>query len=186
MKTLHPLSPSPQCGEGVTKPPHPLSPFPQCKERVAKPGVRFWLVMILAIASLLLASPVAATELSITVNDINFGIVGEDEFLAGYALVPAHAIFLESDIPWRVTVRSLDPDLGMSDDGMYIKPLGNLLWKLTDEQSWQPMAQEPEEVDWSVDTGEGLVLVDFVVILDWEKDVPGEYEARIVFSIESL
>ena len=148
--------------------------------------MRFCLVIILAITSLVFGSPVAANGLSITVTDINIGIVGEDEFIAGYVLVGAHPIFWESDIPWRITVCSLDPDLGSSDDGMYIKPLDDLLWKLTDEQNWQPMVQEEEEIDWSTDTGDGLILLDFVVILDWEKDVPGQYGTYLVFTIEGL
>jgi hypothetical protein len=149
--------------------------------------VRFLIVL----AIVLLGSPAAWATQSITVSDIDLGIVGEGEFLAGHALVAAHAIFWASDTPWRITVSSLDPNLGTSDDGSYIKPLGDLLWKLSDEATWTPMTQDAEELDWSAVVGEeaigeSAIHVDFVVLLDWLKDVPGRYGTKLVFTIEGL
>ncbi len=152
-------------------------------------AISFRLVLIIAIAGFLIGSPAAWAAQSITIDDINIGTVGEDEFFAGYAFIPSRAIFWESDTPWRITVRSLDPDLGMSDNGTYIKPLGDLHWKLSDEEIWLPITQENKEIEWGTKTGEGLmgvVYVDFAVLLDWLKDVPGQYGTELVFTIESL
>ena len=171
---MRPLSPSPQRGEGGRG----VRYFGEGGR-----GVRF----LLALAILLLGSPAAAwAEQSITVSDIDLGIVGETEFVAGHALVRAHAIFWASDTPWRITVSSRDPNLGVSDDGSYIKPLGDLVWKLSDEATWTPMTQDAREVDWSDGTGEGAIHVDFVVLLDWLKDAPGRYGTELVFTIEVL
>ena len=154
--------------------------------------ISFRLVLIIAIAGFLIASPAAWAAQSITVDDINLGVVGEEEFFAGYAFIPSRAIFWESDTPWRVTVSSLNPDLGMSDDGTYIKSLGDLHWKLSDEETWLPMTQEDEEIEWGTEMGtmgeggKGVIYVDFAVLLDWLKDVPGQYGTVLVFTIESL
>jgi hypothetical protein len=146
-------------------------------------------VLFIAIAVLL--TPTAArADQSITINNLNLGISGEDDFLAGYVLAPSQAIFWESDVPWRITVRSIDPDLGTSDDGSYVKPLGDLLWKVSDEETWTPVTREVEEIEWSGGTddtvGHGVIYLDFVARLDWEKDAPGQYGARLVFTIEAL
>jgi hypothetical protein len=141
---------------------------------------------VLLLLTLLLIPTAARAEQSITINDLNLGIIGEREYAAGFALMRAHPVFYRSDTPFRVTISSLDPNLGVSDDGTYIKPLGDLVWKLSDEPDWVPVTQEDEEVDWSDTPGEGALYVDFVVLLDWTKDVPGRYGARLVFTIEGL
>ncbi len=143
-------------------------------------------MLIIAIAGFLIGSPAAWATQSIAVDDINLGTVGEREFIEGYAFIPSRAIFWESDTPWRVTVSSLDPDLGISDDGTYVKSLGDLLWKLSDEETWLPMTQENEEIEWGTEMGKGVIYVDFAVLLDWLKDVPGRYCTELVFTIESL
>jgi len=162
----------------------PAGPLPYGRGSVALP-------LFLAIALLLLAPTAARADQSITVNNINLGIIGEEDFLAGYALAASQAIFWESDVPWRITVRSLDPDLGTSDDGSYIKPLEDLLWKVSDEETWIPMTREVEEIEWSGGADEGavglgVIYLDFVARLDWESDIPGQYRARLVFTIEGL
>ncbi|MCK4719679.1 hypothetical protein KAU08_03410 [bacterium] len=145
-----------------------------------------WIVLIIAMAVFLVFSPAVRAEQSINVADINLGTVGENEFNDGYAFIPSHAIFWESDISWRITISSYDPDLGMSDDGTYIKPLSDLLWKLSDEETWLPVTQEEEELEWGTETGDGVIYVDFAVLLAWMKDVPGQYGTELIFTIESL
>ncbi len=145
-----------------------------------------WIVLIIAIATLLIFPPAVRAAQSINVADINLGIIGEDGFNDGYAFIPSHTIFWESDIPWRITIRSYDPDLGTSDSGTYVKPLSDLYWKLSDTETWLPMTQEEEELDWSTETGDGVIYVDFAVLLAWKNDVPGRYGTELIFTIESL
>jgi len=142
--------------------------------------------LILAVFLLVLLPIPVRAEQSISVNDINFGIAGEDDFFNGYILVQSHPIFWSSDTGWRITVHSADPNLGVSDDGTYVKPLSDLLWKLSDEEAWIPMTQDPEEVDWSENGGEGVIYVDFAIQLDWHRDFPGHYEAHLFFFIQDL
>lgn len=136
--------------------------------------------------ALLIFPTAALAAQSINVADINLGTIGEDEFNDGYAAVPSHAIFWESDIAWRILINSYDPDLGISDDGTYVKPLSDLYWKLSNEEIWLPITQDREELDWGTETGDGVIYVDFAVSLAWKKDVPGRYGTELIFTIESL
>ncbi len=136
----------------------------------------------LCLAVLLAARPALADQ-SISVSAINLGMAGEDDFYAGQIVVRYHPVYWESDIPWMITVRSLDADLGMSGDGSYIKPLADLQWKLSDENQWIAMRQDEEEVDSSSDTGSGAVTMDFRALLNWKRDRPGDYRATLRFTI---
>ena len=131
----------------------------------------------------LFASPALSAEQSITVADINFGVVGEQEFIAGGAVLPRRPVAWESDVPWIITVESLDPNLGASDDGSYLKPLGDLEWKLSDDKRWKKMRQDPEIVLSGVESGQGTILLDWRVMLFWTKDLPGQYRATLRFTI---
>lgn len=137
------------------------------------------------IAGFLTRTPVFAVE-SITVNDIALGVIGETEFDAGYALLQNHPISWESDVGWSITVRSLDADLGMSDEGPYTKSLSDLQWKLSSESVWIPMTQIDTEVYWSNGTGSGIIYIDIKVLLEWVADEPGSYHADLVFTIAPL
>ena len=113
-------------------------------------------------------------------------MIGEEEFQAGYVVVPRLPVFWESDIPWTLSIYSLDADLGISDEADFVKPLDDLLWKPSDTDVWLPLSQDPEEVAWSFDTGSGVVYIDVILQLDWLSDGPGDYQANILFTIEPL
>jgi hypothetical protein len=143
-------------------------------------------MLLLVTAGFLVGPPSVYAVQNIVVNDMDFGVVGESEFMDGYALLLSQPISWESDVGWRITVYSLDPDLGLSNDGLYTKLLSDLQWKLSSGSLWVPMTQDATEVDWSSDTGTGVVYIDAKVLLDWVNDVPGNYQADLVFTIEPL
>lgn len=152
-----------------------------------KSSIKESLLTILIVLVGLSALPTAVhAEQLVSTNQSNLIIVGEEEFMAGYFLIPGLPIFWESDEPWRLTVSSVDPDLGISDDARYIKPLDDLRWKLSEEQVWLPVSRDLEEIDWSTETESGVIYIDVMVLLDWLTDAPGEYHADIVFTIESI
>jgi len=140
-------------------------------------------VIIVSLAILLFVPSAAWAAQSISINDITVGPATADDFVAGGIYVHAQPIFWQSDEPWRITVRSLDPNLGISDDGTYIKPLSDLVWKMSDDVTWTPITQEEQEIDWSSETVEGVIYIDFVLTLDWLMDIPGNYGAELVFTI---
>jgi len=128
----------------------------------------------------------AFAEQTVTVNDINAGLIGEEDFYAGQVLIPRIPVFWTSDEPWRITVRSLEPELFASDDGIHIKSLDDLMWKLSDEEIWVQISQDPEEIDWSMESGSGVVYIDLIVELDWLLDPAGTYRLDLAFNIEAL
>jgi hypothetical protein len=132
-----------------------------------------------------LCSP-ARAEQTVSADRINLGIVGAEEFEAGYIVIPGVPVFWESDVPWRLTLSSIDPDLGVSNDARYAKPLDSLQWRLSDEQAWMPLSQDEEEVTWGAERGSGVIYIDVIVLLDWLTDAPGEYRVDLVFTIEPL
>jgi hypothetical protein len=143
------------------------------------------IIAALVILAALLPSSAYADQ-SVTAGNLTLGMIGEQEFEAGYVLVPRLPIFWESDIPWTISIYSLDADLGISDEADFVKPLDDLLWKPSDEDVWLPLSQDPEEVAWSMDTGSGVVYIDVILRLDWLTDGPGDYQANILFTIEPL
>ncbi len=144
------------------------------------PAFIFVLWGVLALGPSVYADP------SVDVHDLNLGLVGEDDFLAGHILIPGLPVHWQSDVPWRLLVSSVDPDLGPSDDAAYVKPLDDFLWKLSEDENWTPMSQYPEEVYWSTETGSGVIYVDVAVRLDWLSDAPGDYHADLIFTVEPL
>jgi len=156
----------------------------------ARPTGRFSGVLTAVLISIILyltfAIAPALADQSISVSNINRGTAGEDEFRAGQALTLRQPVWWESDIPWRITVRSLNADLGMSDDGRYVKPLGDLQWKLSDERQWTKLRRDDEEMNASDEPGSGVFSVDYRALLDWKRDRPGDYSAALRFTISGI
>lgn len=144
---------------------------------------RFLLIGILIV--LFPAFP-AMADIEVTSGNINIGVVGENEFMAGYVVIPRVPVFWQSTEPWRLTVSSLDPDMGSSDDAMNVKALEDVLWRVSESEDWQSISINCEEVEWSNETGSGVVYIDIMVLLDWLTDSPGEYSIDVEFSIESI
>jgi len=141
---------------------------------------------LIAFIAFLILSPPAWAQQSISINDISIGPVSADDFVAGGIYIQAQPIYWESDIPWRITVRAGQSNLSVSDDGTYIKPLSDLYWKLTDDETWNPMTQEDNEIEFGREPGEGVIYIDFVLSLDWMRDIAGDYGAEIVFTIQAV
>ena len=144
------------------------------------------LMFLLIALAILLFTPAAWADQSLSVIDMSVGPATSDDFVAGQIYIHAQPIFWQSDVPWGITVRSLNPNLGVSNDGTYIKPLTDLMWKLSDDVTWTPVTQEEHEIDYSPDTGSGVIYVDFVFSLDWLKDVAGNYRAELAFTIGAI
>lgn len=108
---------------------------------------------------------------------------GELEFNQGYALSSRNYIYWTSSVPWRVTVLSLEPNLGTSDDGQYVKPLSDLHWKLSGIPNWTPIRTDEEVVIESDEKGQGRFQVDYRLLLGWERDRPGTYGTTLRYTI---
>ena len=147
---------------------------------------RPFFIVLAAIPALLALAPPARADQNVNAMPINAGLVGEQDFDTGYVVISRVPVFWQSDVPWRLTVTSLDPNLGVSRDAKVTKPLSDLQWRMSDAHAWQPMGQDPEELAWNNNTGSGTVYIDIKVLLNWLKDPPGEYHADLIFTIEPL
>lgn len=151
--------------------------------RLVVAGWRALLFMLCVPCVLLGSVEPALAELRINVDDLAFGEAGEREFLDGQVVRLREPVWWESDAPWLIMVEALDPNLGVSDDGSYAKPLGDLQFKLSEESQWTRIRQDPEELKSSSELGSGLFTVDWRVLMQWTKDLPGDYAATLRFTI---
>jgi len=129
--------------------------------------------------------PVRAAE-SVSVSGNQIIVAGEQEFEAGFVLIPRIPVFWQSDGPWRLMLSAADANLGTSSDASYVKPIADLSWRLSSTQAWMPLTQDMEEVDSSSKNGSGVVYIDLIVHLNWLKDAPGDYNVNLIFTIEPL
>jgi hypothetical protein len=130
-------------------------------------------------------TPVFADQ-SLTVGEFHLGIADENDFLSGRKTFNDVPVYWESDVPWQISMSSLDPNLGISDNGQYAKPLSDFLWKPSDKLQWVPLTQYPQEIGWGGETGNGVFYIDIEIVLDLAKDLPGDYRGDILFSISPL
>lgn len=130
---------------------------------------------------LLTSSPASATQ-SITVHpDISLTATVSD-FNAGERQELTNLIQWSSDSYWIITVKSLDSDMGTSDDLTYTKPLSDMKWKLTGTSTWKTMTTSDATVKLG-SPGSGSFYVDYKVLLSWASDRKGTYSATIQYTI---
>jgi hypothetical protein len=87
-----------------------------------------------------------------------------------------------SDTSWIITIKSLNADMGQSDDFSYTKLLSDLKWKLTGLPTWNTMTTSDATVKLG-STGSGSFNVDYKVLLSWANDKKGTYCATIQYTI---
>lgn len=149
-------------------------------------GKGILLIALVAFTAFLVVSPPASAQQIVSISDISIGPVDAEDFVAGGIYIQAQPVYWESDIPWQITVRAGQSNLGVSDDGTYTKPLSDLYWKLTDDETWNPMTQEENEIEFGWEPGEGVIYIDFALSLDWMRDIAGDYGAEIIFTIQAV
>lgn len=109
----------------------------------------------------------------------------ESHFFAGECLSQNNTINWSAAANWQVSVRSLDADLGLSDDGFYTKPLSDLQWKRSSLSSWNTMTTSDVQVMTGA-AGSSSFDVDYRFLLSWSQDSAGAYGATIQYTITAL
>ncbi len=141
----------------------------------------FLVLLALWLFVLLTPSTVQAAQ-SITEHaPVNMTATASD-FNAGEKVAPNNLIQWTSDIAWIITVKSLDSDLGQSNDFSYTKPLSDLKWKRSTWPFWLTMTTTDANVS-AGSSGSGQFNVDYKVLLSWSADIPGSYGATIQYTI---
>jgi len=143
------------------------------------------LLLALTVGIALISAPAQAT--SITVHaDISLTAEVAD-FDAGHKTTGPHLVswtWTEGG-SWKVTIQSLDADLGTSDDGTYTKPLSDLKWKRSVATTWNTMSMTPATVRTGT-ASSSYSNQDYRFLLSWFNDKPGSYGATIQYTITSL
>lgn len=141
--------------------------------------------LITTLALVLLCAGWAQAATSVSVDDIRIKRPSKQDFRDGESKLERQPVKWESDTPWRITVESLDPNLGTSDYGGYTKLLSDLQWRLSNGRNWYEMRQQPQEVT-TGEAGKGTFQMDWRVLLDITRDRPGRYRAELRFTISAL
>lgn len=171
---------------------------------------RFNLVALIVLLTIILAVPmilqadtsvspiVTATapihqKITISPADYTFADITETDYDTGYIeKTSAQALTLKSNKKWSVYVKTTSADMGTVED--YTKPISDFLWfanKGTKPDKIDPL---PKTVPTPITNTDDLVAegkqasgigidMDYKILLDWEKDVPGTYTITLVYTI---
>ena len=142
-----------------------------------------WLSAILTTNLFALTAPISAQQTITAHGDVNLTATAAD-FDAGEKISTNNTINWTSGVAWEVTVKSLDANLGQSDDMTYTKPLSDLQWKLSSGSIWASITTSDVTVQTgSPNGGSGSFDVDYKFLLAWASDKPGSYGATLQYTI---
>ncbi len=133
----------------------------------------------------LMAVPTSAVETITVHSDVNLNATTTD-LDAGEKVSSNNTINWTADVDWIVTVKSLDANLGQSDDLAYTKPLTDLQWKLSASGTFTTITTTDATVTSGVfGGGSGNFDVDYKLLLSWSSDRPGTYGATLQYTISA-
>jgi hypothetical protein len=119
---------------------------------------------------------------NVDVNDVYFGTVTQADFQTGWKYKNQHIITWKAPRPWKVTIKSVSPNLGQSNDGSYTKPIADLQFKLSNLSSWTTTTTQDQILSRGA-RGQGTFYTDFRAKLRWAYDRPGDYGCTLQFTI---
>jgi len=133
----------------------------------------------------LMAVPASAVETVTVHSDVNLNATTTD-LDAGEKVSSNNTINWTADVDWIVTVKSLDANLGQSDDFVFTKPLTDLLWKLSASGTFTAITTTDTTVtSGAFGGGSGNFDVDYKFLLSWSNDRPGTYGATLQYTISA-
>jgi hypothetical protein len=139
------------------------------------------LTTLLVLSVLLTPSPSFAAQSVTAHSDISLTATHWD-FIATQKVTMSHTVTWSSDSAWEITIKSLDADMGLSDDGQYTKPLSDLEWKTSPVGSWTTMTTTDATVKTGA-AGSGDFDLDYKIWLSWSSDSAGTYGCTLQFTI---
>lgn len=92
-------------------------------------------------------------------------------------------LLARSNVPWVLRVRAQEPDMGLSDDGLYRKPVGDLQVRATTRGLYVPVTLHDQAIASGV-PGEYLLPVDYRVRLGTEHR-DGNYRVTLIYTLTS-
>lgn len=92
---------------------------------------------------------------------------------------------VSSNVPWQLTIRSEDPDMGKMKDN--IKPLSDFLWKKSGDINYAAISTEGRRVDSSTRYADHQkTILDYKMLVGWTRDKPGTYGLTLRFTLSTL
>ncbi len=91
-------------------------------------------------------------------------------------------LLARSNVPWVLRVRAQEPDMGLSDDGLYRKPVGDLQVRAT-RGLYTPVTLHDQAIASGI-PGEYLLPVDYRVRLGTEHR-DGNYRVTLIYTLTS-
>jgi len=92
---------------------------------------------------------------------------------------------VSSNVPWQLTIRSEDPDMGKVEDN--VKPLSDFLWKKSGDADYTAISTEGHRVDSSTRYADyQKTILDYKMIVGWTRDKPGTYGLTLRFTLSTL
>ena len=106
------------------------------------------------------------------------------DFARGYIEVQtALTLIATSNIPWTVKVHAVEPDMGTSDDGTYVKPLSDFSLRANDG-AYSSVTRFDQSLACG-DRGLHRLVIDYKVLTERESYKEGDYGLTLVYTITS-
>ena len=141
--------------------------------------------LLIGLALALAAALSAHADSRVSMDDLRFSTPRRNDFRKGEQNLERQPVKWESDAAWLVIIEAVDAELGISDDGKYYKPLSDLQFRLSQNNTWIELRQQAQEFARG-ERGKGTFTVDWRVLLDITKDRPGRYRAELRLTITEL
>ncbi len=106
----------------------------------------------------------------------------ESDFAVGYIEEEgALSLIAASNIPWTVRVHALEPNMGMSDDGTYVKPLSDFSLRANGSPYFSITSFDQTLASGGV--GAHPLIIDYKVKTEKESYKSGDYGLTLVYTI---
>ncbi len=118
-------------------------------------------------------------KLTANSNSFAFGAPTDADFDAGFLTANTATTFtVKANRAWKVTVSPSGASMGTV--GTYTKPLADFLWQTSGSFTPINAASPPDAASGTSGVNGASTGVNYQVLLDWTKDVPGTYNAMSV------
>ncbi|MDP8229488.1 MAG: hypothetical protein P9L93_00075 [Candidatus Gorgyraea atricola] len=130
----------------------------------------------------------ASTFLKIRPKLLNMGIINADDYENGCKEKISGSLIRLRDTAndWKLTVKTNDSDMG-SING-YIKPIDDFSWKAKGSHATQIRYTSITNYDVEVARGSRSakkldIFTDYKIALSWARDIPGNYDITLVYTL---
>ena len=162
-----------------------------------RPGfLAFFTAIVFCLPNSILADEASRVSVGVTVPTIQamtmrplsfiFPAISSADMDKGFIeSIRATTITVSSNLPWQLTVRSEDQDMGKVED--YIKPLSDFLWSKSSDAQYTMISTESGLVDSSANYADNREIeLNYKMLVGWTRDKPGSYGLTLRFTLSTL